>query len=78
MQVETTIGRAAAKVTLVDWRFNVVYETLIKPPNPILDHNTKFSGIKKGDLHDVTTTLQKVQDRLLEIISADSILIGGS
>ena len=65
-------------MTLVDWRFEVVYETLVKPSNPVLDYNTVFSGLHPGDLDDVTTTLTEVQDRLLQLISADTILIGES
>lgn len=64
------------KVTLVDWRFDVVYESLVKPSHPVLDYNTIFSGLQDGDLDHVTTTLADVQDHLLDIISADTILIG--
>ena len=63
-------------MTLVNWRFEVVYESLVKPSNPILDYNTIFSGLRAGDLDHVTTTLPDVQHRLMQLISADTILIG--
>ena len=72
----TTIGIEVTKVTVVDWRLNVVYETLVKPSNPILDYNTVFSGIRAGDLDHVTTTLADVQDFLLELISGETIVVG--
>lgn len=76
LQCNTTVGIEVTKVTLVNWRFEVVYETLVRPSHPILDYNTIFSGLRDGDLDHVTTTLKDVQDRLLQLISADTILIG--
>lgn len=63
-------------MTLVNWRFEVVYETLVKPSHPVLDYNTVFSGLQPGDLAHVTTTLEDVQNVLLQLICADTILIG--
>lgn len=65
-------------MTLVNWRFEVVFESLVRPSNPVLDYNTEFSGLRAGDLDHVTTTLTDVQNRLLQLITADTILIGMS
>lgn len=56
----------------------MIYETLVKPSNPILDYNSRFSGIKKGDLDNVTTTITDVQTRLLTFFNDQTILIGHS
>lgn len=66
------------RVSVIDIRCRVVYEALVKPRNPIIDYNTKFSGIKEGDLVGVTTTILDVQKRLLDLFAADTILMGHS
>lgn len=72
----TTIGLELTQVTLLDYRGQVVYDELCKPSNRILNYNTKFTGLEPGDLDEVYKTLADVQRDLLEMISAESILIG--
>lgn len=72
----TTIGIEVTKVTVVDHKFNVVYESLVKPKNPILDYNTVFSGLREGDLDKVKVTLEDVQEKLLELFNDRTLLIG--
>ena len=50
----------------------------MKPKTPILDYNTKYSGITYDILKDVTTDLEEIQEELLQIITKDSIIIGHS
>lgn len=72
----TTHGFELTRVTVVNYKEEVVYEKLVKPKNPILDHNTQFSGITASDLVGVHTTLKDVQNDLLEMFSNKTILIG--
>uniref|UniRef100_A0A6G1SLF0 RNA exonuclease 1 n=2 Tax=Aceria tosichella TaxID=561515 RepID=A0A6G1SLF0_9ACAR len=74
----TTYGLELTRVTVINHKHDVVYEKLVKPRNPILDYNTKFSGIKPGDLDDVDTTLADVQRDLLSMFSNKTILVGHS
>lgn len=74
----TTYGLELSRVTVINYKYEVVYEKLVHPKNPILDYNTKFSGIKQGDLDKVTTTIADVQRDLLELFSSKTILIGHS
>lgn len=74
----TTIGMELTRITVIDRSCNVVYERLVKPDNAILDYNTAFSGIRPGDLDNVTTTLKMVQKKLLKVFSDRTILIGHS
>ncbi|XP_077869979.1 uncharacterized protein LOC100372740 [Saccoglossus kowalevskii] len=74
----TTMGLELTRVTVVDSDFDEVYDTFVKPLNPVIDHNTRFSGITEEDLESVDTVLQDVQAVLLNKFSADTILIGHS
>ena len=54
-------GLEIARVTVVRSDLKPVYEQLIKPSKPIVDCNTRFSGITPEMLEDVTITLRDVQ-----------------
>lgn len=76
--VYTTQGVELARVTVVGSDMEPMYETLVKPDRPVVDYNTRFSGISEEDLEDVTTTLRDVQAVLLSLFTAHTILIGHS
>lgn len=74
----TTEGGELTRVSVVSSDMKIVYETLVKPDNPVLDYNTRFSGISEEDLRYVRTSLKDVQAFLLNLFSSKSILIGHS
>ncbi|XP_078049405.1 uncharacterized protein LOC144476394 [Augochlora pura] len=74
----TTQGLELTRVTVIDEDCNVVYETLVKPQNAIIDYNTRFSGITEENMKNVTTTLLDVQATLLTMFSEKTILVGHS
>lgn len=74
----TTFGLELTRVTIINYKMEVVYERLVKPKNFILDYDTKFSGIKEGDLANVDKTLADVQNDLLNMFSSKSMLVGHS
>lgn len=75
---ETASGKVVTRITLVSQDKQTVYDELIKPDEPITDYLTRFSGITKELLQNVTTTLAEAQQDLLKIITANDILVGHS
>ncbi|XP_053887266.1 RNA exonuclease 1 homolog isoform X1 [Malaclemys terrapin pileata] len=74
----TTQGLELTRVTVVDSNLQVAYDTLVKPDNEIIDYNTRFSGVTEEDLKNTSSSIRDVQAILLNLFSADTILIGHS
>ena len=74
----TTKGNELTRVTVIDNTGETCYESLVKPDTPIVDYNTRFSGITAQDMEGVNTTLREVQTHLLLKFEAKDILIGHS
>ncbi|XP_074834393.1 RNA exonuclease 1 homolog [Carettochelys insculpta] len=74
----TKQGLELTRVTVINSDLKVVYDTFVKPDNKVVDYNTRFSGVTEEDLENATITLRDVQAVLLNMFSADTILIGHS
>lgn len=66
------------RISIMRWDGEVVMDELVKPPRPVTDYLTKFSGITKEMLDPVTTTLQDIQQKLLALLTPRAILVGHS
>ncbi|KAG2466432.1 REXO1 exonuclease, partial [Polypterus senegalus] len=77
-QCYTTQGLELARVTVVNPGLQVVYDTFVKTDNEVLDYNTRFSGVTEEDLKQASSTIRDVQAVLLNLFSAETILIGHS
>ena len=75
---ETASGSVCARVTLVSAALDTVYDSLVLPPEPITDYVTQFSGITAEIMKSATKDLAAVQAELLELVHADTILVGHS
>lgn len=74
----TTHGLDLTRVTVINSACKVVFETLIKPLHPIIDYNTRYSGITEEQMATVKTTLLDVQATILTMFNSKTILIGHS
>ncbi|KAH9958157.1 hypothetical protein BC827DRAFT_1362457 [Russula dissimulans] len=75
----TADGRALTRVCVIDFATSkVVYDQLVKPPSPITDYLTRFSGITEQALGPITTTLADIQAHLRTLITPSTILLGHS
>lgn len=75
---QTKDGSQLARISIVDYDNNVVYDEFVKPEKEIIDYATKFSGITEDLMTKATTTQQQVREKLLETISSSDILVGHS
>ncbi|KAJ8924651.1 hypothetical protein NQ315_000802 [Exocentrus adspersus] len=74
----TTKGLELTRVTIVDTDCKTVYESLVKPLNPIIDYNTRFSGITKEQMDKTSTSILQVQANILHLCNSRTILVGHS
>ncbi|XP_009862721.1 PREDICTED: RNA exonuclease 1 homolog [Apaloderma vittatum] len=72
----TTHGLELTRVTVVDAKLQIVYDTLVKPDGKVVDYDARLSGVKEDDLKKATISLRAVQAILLNLFSADTVLIG--
>ena len=74
--VSTTRGLEVAAITMVDYRCEVVYETLVQAEGRILNYNTPYSGLTANDFRNVTTKLEHVHAKLMSLVGVRTILVG--
>ncbi|KAL5522447.1 hypothetical protein ACEPAG_8463 [Sanghuangporus baumii] len=67
----TEDGKELTRICAIDFKSgNVLLDQLVKPPKPVLDYLTRWSGIKEESLRDITATLQTARDELLDLLSS--------
>lgn len=74
----TNAGSELTRVSVVNEKHEVVYESYVKPYNDITDYLTRYSGVTKASLENVTKRLEDVQDELRKLLPPDAILVGQS
>lgn len=67
-----------ARISIVNWDGDVVLDRLVKPDKPVTNYVTQYSGITEEMLKPVTTTLEDIQNALLDLITPQTVLVGHS
>ncbi|CAN0863936.1 Small RNA degrading nuclease 1 [Linum grandiflorum] len=65
------------RVCVVDSDLQVKLDEKVKPDKPITDYRTEITGIKSGDLDDVTFSLRNVQRRMKKLLSKGTTILVG-
>jgi RNA exonuclease 1 len=66
------------RISVVNENCEVIYDTLVKPKNKIINYLTKYSGVTKKLLDPINVTLDDVHKHLNRILPEDAILCGQS
>ncbi|KCV68872.1 hypothetical protein H696_04291 [Fonticula alba] len=74
----TEAGQELTRLSAVNHKLEVLVDILVKPYRPIIDYNTKFSGITEEILAPVTARLADARAALLKVMSPTTVLVGHS
>ncbi|RLN66859.1 hypothetical protein BBJ28_00007752 [Nothophytophthora sp. Chile5] len=74
----TTKGVELTRLTLIDSGEQVLLDEYVRPKNPIVDYCTQYSGITCDIMEATTMRLAEIQQRFLELVPAEAILVGHS
>lgn len=76
--VRTSVGLELARLSVVDAEGRALLDELVRPARPVLDYNTRWSGLTAESLAGVTTTQEEARARLLGLMRRDTVLVGHS
>lgn len=74
----TTQGLSLTRVTVLDERGEVVYDSLVKPKAKIIDFNTRFSGVNPKDFEsriDSLPDLEEARRKVMSFVGKDTFLV---
>lgn len=66
------------RISIVNEKYESIYETLVLPKNKIVNYLTPYSGITAEMMTNVTKSLEEVQRDVQKLLPPDAILVGQS
>ncbi|VDN58158.1 unnamed protein product [Dracunculus medinensis] len=76
--VYTRRGLSLARIILVNCKGETVLDIIVKPESPVMDYNTRFSGLTKNLVDATIYDFKQARERFLEFVNSETILIGHS
>ncbi|TNN15856.1 RNA exonuclease 1 [Schistosoma japonicum] len=76
--VYTTGGCELARITIVNSKYQPILDEFVCPDNPVIDCNSRFSGLKLEDIEQAKYHITDIQAKLLNLFDSDTILVGHS
>jgi RNA exonuclease 1 len=70
----TTEGLELVRVTVLNGRGDVVIDELVRPLQPIVDFNTRWSGIRNLDA--ATNDIYSIKEKLKQFANEETIILG--
>ena len=74
--VETVNGKELARVSLVDHKGRVLFDSVVLPESEVTDYLTQYSGITAKILRECRTSFKEAQKQVLSFLNQESILVG--
>lgn len=76
--VQTTEGTELARITLVDYHCNPIYDEYVKPAGQVRDYRTSTSGVTEQLLSEASKSLHDVHSDLSVLLHPSTVLVGHS
>ncbi|WVO13069.1 hypothetical protein L204_100679 [Cryptococcus depauperatus] len=74
--IYTTAGSSLGRVTIVDQNGSILFDDLVRQTVPVLDLNTRFSGITPEDLGNALMDLPAARASACMFIGPETIIVG--
>ncbi|VDO57451.1 unnamed protein product [Haemonchus placei] len=74
--VYTTVGKEAARITVVDSYGNEVMDCVFRPEHELVDPNTRYSGLTGEEIAHTDKKLGDIREMLFKMVNSETLLIG--
>ncbi|RVD92895.1 rna exonuclease [Tubulinosema ratisbonensis] len=71
----TDLGKEIGRVSILDHKYNVIFDTFVKPKGIIQDYLFEYSGLTKENIKN-GIEFEELQNKLLKIIGKNTIILG--
>jgi RNA exonuclease 4 len=70
--------RAVARVAVVDWEENIIFDRMVKPDLPVVSHLTALTGIEPGQLDEASPLSDIIAELKTACLNPMTVIVGQS